>query len=61
MEQLLKEKLMAEQLRISSRTLRGWRARRLVPSIRIGKIIFYSPQDVVAALKERTIEAQTNG
>ena len=61
MEQLLKEKLMAEQLRISSRTLRAWRTRRLVPSIRVGKVIFYSPQDVVAALKERTIEAQTNG
>jgi hypothetical protein len=28
---------MAERLRVSARTLRGWRAKRLVPAIKVGK------------------------
>jgi hypothetical protein len=57
-KQYLKEKEQAAVLRVSTRTLRDWRQRKIVPFFKIGRVIFFDPERVQQALakfeKERS-------
>jgi excisionase family DNA binding protein len=54
MRALLDEKDLAEQLQVTTRTIRNYRQEGLIPFIRIGKrTLRYDLQDVVAFLKKR--------
>jgi hypothetical protein len=52
MKQLLRECEQAKLLAISPRTLREWRTRRLVPFVKINRVILFDPERVQAALKK---------
>jgi hypothetical protein len=47
---MVREKRMAEQLEIATRTLRAWRVKYAIPHTRVGKLIFYRPELVIQAL-----------
>ena len=54
MRALLDEKDLAEQLQVTTRTIRNYRQEGLIPFIRIGKrTLRYDLQDVVTCLKKR--------
>jgi excisionase family DNA binding protein len=54
MRALLDEKDLAEQLQVTTRTVRNYRQEGLIPFIRIGKrTLRYDLQDVVTFLKKR--------
>jgi excisionase family DNA binding protein len=54
MRALLDEKDLAEQLQVTTRTIRNYRQEGLIPFIRIGKrTLRYDLQDVVTFLKKR--------
>ena len=54
MRALLDEKDLAEQLQVTTRTIRNYRQEGLIPFIRIGKrTLRYDLADVVAFLKRR--------
>lgn len=54
MRALLDEKDLAEQLQVTTRTIRNYRQEGLIPFIRIGKrTLRYDLADVVAFLKKR--------
>jgi hypothetical protein len=46
----LKEKEQAAVLRVSTRTLRDWRQRKIVPYFKVGRVIFFDPERVQQAL-----------
>jgi hypothetical protein len=58
MQSKLREKEMAGRLGVSERTLRSWRAVRIVPFIKIRKVILFDPDAVEAALRrfERKVQ-----
>ncbi len=54
MRALLDEKDLAEQLQVTTRTIRNYRQEGLIPFIRIGKrTLRYDLQDVIDFLKRR--------
>ena len=54
MRALLDEKNLAEQLQVTTRTIRNYRQEGLIPFIRIGKrTVRFDLQDVVTFLKKR--------
>ena len=55
-KQLL-ETTFDEASRPSLRWLRQQTKARAIPSVRIGRLIFYSPEQVRAALEKRTVRA----
>jgi DNA-binding transcriptional MerR regulator len=50
--QLLTEMEMAARLSVTPRTLRNWRSKRLVPFIKVRKVILFDPAKVLAALEK---------
>ena len=52
MKQLLREPAEAKRIGVSARTLRDWRARRVVPFIKIGRVILFDSEQVDLALKK---------
>jgi hypothetical protein len=50
--QLLTEIEMAARLSVTPRTLRNWRSQRLVPFIKVRKVILFDPAKVLAALEK---------
>ena len=50
--QLLTEIQMAERLSVTPRTLRNWRSQRVVPYLKIRKVILFDPAKVIAALEK---------
>ncbi|PWT77948.1 MAG: hypothetical protein C5B58_15995 [Acidobacteria bacterium] len=56
----VREKQMAEILNVSERTLRGWRASRIVPYTKINRVVLFDPEKVLAALGrfEREVAAR---
>jgi excisionase family DNA binding protein len=52
MKQLLREPAEAKRIGVSARTLRDWRARRLVPFIKIGRVVLFDSEQVDLALKK---------
>jgi hypothetical protein len=51
MKKLIREPQQAKMLGISERTLRTLRAQRLVPFVKINRIVLYDPDRVIAALE----------
>jgi hypothetical protein len=51
MKQLIREPEQAKRLSISQRTLRSLRAQRLVPFVKINRIVLYDPEKVMEALE----------
>jgi excisionase family DNA binding protein len=47
-----REKEMAKMLNVSERTLRNWRASKLVPYTKIGRVILFDPEKVFQALEK---------
>jgi excisionase family DNA binding protein len=50
MKQKVREKVIAELLGISERTVRNWRASRIIPYTKVGRIILFDPEAVERAL-----------
>jgi len=50
MKQKVREKVIAELLGVSDRTVRNWRASRIIPYTKIGRIILFDPEAVERAL-----------
>jgi len=50
MKQKVREKVIAELLGVSDRTVRTWRASRIIPYTKIGRIILFDPEAVERAL-----------
>ncbi len=48
----LKYTEMAKELGVSVRTLKGWVADRVVPYIKIRRLVFFEPEKVGAALSK---------
>ena len=44
---------LAKQLRISTRTVDEWRQDKVIPCIKVGKIVLFYWPDVVSALREK--------
>jgi hypothetical protein len=42
-----------EKERPSLRTLRNWQKRRIVPYIRLGRLVYFHPQEVADAIRSR--------
>jgi hypothetical protein len=53
---LITEKAQAELLRCSLRHLINLRNKRLVPHVRLGKLVRYNPESVQRALEKLTIK-----
>jgi helix-turn-helix protein len=51
-KQFLREKEQAANLRVSQRTLREWRQRKIVPFFKIGRVVFFDPERVQEALRK---------
>jgi hypothetical protein len=47
----MREAELAKELRVSQRTLREWRAMRLVPFFKINRLVVYDPERVRKALE----------
>ena len=54
----LLERMFDENSRPSLRSLRTWTSSRVIPSVRIGRLIFYDLAAVQAALAKRTIKSR---
>jgi hypothetical protein len=50
------EQQEADRLNVCLRTMVNWRNRRLIPVIRIGRMVRYDPADVDKALAKLTIK-----
>ena len=50
MNQKVREKVIAELLGVSERTVRNWRASRIIPYTKVGRIILFDPESVERAL-----------
>lgn len=51
MKQLLTQQQLAEELNVSSRTVRNWTTRRIIPAIRVGRLVRYDISKVKKALE----------
>ena len=47
-----------EECRPCLRSLRSWTASRMIPHIRVGHLVYYDPEAVLAALSKRTIKSR---
>jgi excisionase family DNA binding protein len=50
MKQKVREKVIAGLLGVSERTVRNWRASRIIPYTKIGRVILFDPESVERAL-----------
>ena len=50
MKQKMREKVIAELLGVSERTVRNWRASRIIPYTKVGRVILFDPEAVERAL-----------
>jgi excisionase family DNA binding protein len=50
MKQKVREKVIAELLGVSERTVRNWRASRIIPFTKVGRVILFDPEAVERAL-----------
>lgn len=50
---MLTRQELARQLRISTRTVDEWRQDKVIPCIKVGKIVLFYWPDVVSALREK--------
>jgi excisionase family DNA binding protein len=52
MKQKVREKVIAELLGVSERTVRNWRMSRIIPYTKVGRIILFDPEAVEQALRK---------
>jgi DNA-binding transcriptional MerR regulator len=50
--QLLTEVEMAARLSVTPRTLRNWRSQRLVPFLKLKRVVLFDPAKVLAELEK---------
>jgi excisionase family DNA binding protein len=50
MKQKIREKVVAELLGVSERTVRNWRASRIIPYTKVGRVILFDAEAVERAL-----------
>ena len=50
MNKKLREKEVAEVLGVSARTIRNWRAAKVIPFTKVGRVILFDPLGVERAL-----------
>jgi excisionase family DNA binding protein len=50
---MLTRQELAKQLRISTRTVDEWRQDKVIPCIKVGKVVLFYWPDVVSALREK--------
>jgi excisionase family DNA binding protein len=55
---LLTEKQIAEKIGVTPRCIRDWRNRRVIPFIKIGRIVRFNQGDVAQALQQYKREAE---
>jgi excisionase family DNA binding protein len=55
---LLTEEQIAEKIGVTSRCIRDWRNRRIIPFLKIGRIIRFHQGDVAQALGQYKREAE---
>jgi hypothetical protein len=55
---LLNEEEIAEKIGVTPRCIRDWRNRRIIPFLKIGRIIRFNPGDVAQALQQYKREAE---
>jgi hypothetical protein len=48
----VREPEMAKELSVSQRTLREWRAMRVIPFFKIKRVVMYDPERVRAAIQK---------
>jgi excisionase family DNA binding protein len=51
MPNLLRQKELAEALHVSERCIRNWQERRIVPFIKIGRVVLFEIDKVMSALE----------
>jgi hypothetical protein len=56
-KKLVDEREMAGQLAVSWRHLMELRKKRLVPHVRLGRLVRYAPEQVFRAIEKLTIES----
>ena len=52
------EQQLAQEMAVNMRTIRNWRTRRIIPSIKIGRVVRYERASVLAALARQTVQAR---
>ena len=52
-ETLLERLWPDEKDRPSLRTLRNWQKQRIVPYVRLGRLIYFNPEEVAEAIRQR--------
>jgi excisionase family DNA binding protein len=51
MPNLLRQKELAEKLHVSERCLRNWQERRIIPFVKIGRVVLFDIEKVMIALE----------
>jgi excisionase family DNA binding protein len=51
MPNLLRQKELAEALHVSERCIRNWQERKIVPFIKIGRVVLFEIDKVMSALE----------
>ncbi len=49
--QLLRQKQLAEALHVSDRCIRNWRERRVIPFIKVGRVVLFDMEKVMSSLE----------
>jgi excisionase family DNA binding protein len=44
MKQKVREKVISELLGVSERTIRNWRASRIIPYTKVGRVVLFDPE-----------------
>ena len=55
---LFRQKELAVALRVSERSIRNWQDRRIIPFVKIGRVVLFDIEKVISAL-ERQFERKT--
>jgi excisionase family DNA binding protein len=51
MQKLFRQKELAETLRVSERSIRNWQERRIIPFVKIGRVVLFDIEKVMSALE----------
>jgi excisionase family DNA binding protein len=51
MQKLFRQKELAETLRVSERSIRNWQERRIIPFVKIGRVVLFDIEKVMSSLE----------
>jgi excisionase family DNA binding protein len=51
MPKLFRQKELAEALRVSERSIRNWQERRIIPFVKIGRVVLFDFEKVMSSLE----------